>query len=290
MSDFIFQITFRLLSRLPLSVLHRLGTWLGQLTYTFSKSYAARIRENLLQAGFSLDSESGRQLLAATVAEAGKSIVELPWIWGRSYDEVLGKVLDCQGLAYFEDAQSNGKSTIFLTPHLGCFEIAGLYLARHRPVTLLYRQPRLAWLEGVMCRGRERGQAKLAKADLSGVRLLYKALKRGESIGLLPDQVPSNGEGEWVDFFNRPAYTMTLVGRLAQASNATVLLVSAERQAHGAGYVIRFEPLPLDFSRSVSTQINNALETLIRTCPAQYLWSYNRYKVPQGVLPPERES
>ena len=133
--------------------------------------------------------------------------------------------------------------------------------------------------------GRERGQVRLAKADVSGVRLLYKALRRGEAIGLLPDQVPSQGEGEWADFFGRPAYTMTLAGRLAQASGAAVLLASAERQ--GQGYVIRIEPLPLDFSLSVPQQINAALERLIRACPAQYLWSYNRYKVPRGALPPD---
>jgi len=133
--------------------------------------------------------------------------------------------------------------------------------------------------------GRERGQARLAKADVSGVRLLYKALKRGETIGLLPDQVPSQGEGEWAKFFGRPAYTMTLVGRLAQASGATVLLASAERQPRGEGYILRFEPLPLDFSRPVTQQINTALEQLIRACPTQYLWSYNRYKVPRGVMP-----
>lgn len=287
MTTFLFKIVFQFLASLPLSVLHRIGAWLGRLTFAFSKQYAARMRENLQQAGYKLDDVQGKQLLSVAIDEAGKSIVELPWIWGRPYEEVLGSVLECQGLQYFEAAQARGKSIIFLTPHQGCFEIFGLYMAQYLPITLLYRPPRLAWLEGVMRGGRERGKAKLAKADLSGVRLLYKALKRGETIGLLPDQVPSQGEGEWANFFGRPAYTMTLVGRLAQTSDATVLLVSAERKACGAGYVIRFEPLQLDFAVSVPQQINAALEAMIRTNPAQYLWSYNRYKVSRGVLPPD---
>lgn len=287
MTTFFFKLAFHLLGLLPLSTLHRLGALLGRLTYVFSKPYAARIRENLLQAGYSLEDEQGRKLLAATVAEAGKSIVELPWIWGRSYDEVLGSVVECRGEPYFAAAQASGKSIMVLTPHLGCFEVAGLYMAKQIPITYLYRQPRLAWLEGAMRKGRERGLAKLAKADLSGVRLLYKALKRGAAIGLLPDQVPSSGEGVWSDFFGRPAYTMTLVGRLAEASDATVLLVTAERQPHGRGYIVCFEPLPLDFSQPVPPQINVALERLIKAFPAQYLWSYNRYKVPGGVLPPD---
>ncbi len=279
MTTFIFNFIFRLLSALPLSMLHRLGGLLGRLTYAFSKQYAARMRENLQQAGFA------PELLPQVIEQAGKSIAELPWVWGRPYEEVLGAVVECQGMQHVEEAQARGKGTIILTPHLGCFEIVGLYVARYMPFTMLYRQPKLRWIEGVMCRGRERGQAKLAKADLSGVRLLYKALKRGEAIGLLPDQVPSGGEGEWANFFGRPAYTMTLVGRLAEASNATVLMVSAERLERG--YAIRFEPLQLDYSRPVPQQINEALEKVIRACPAQYLWSYNRYKVARGVLPPE---
>lgn len=283
MTTFLFNTIFHLLSVLPLSALHRLGILLGRLTRMLSKPYAARIRENLQQAGFSLDDEQGRRLLSDAVDEAGKSIVELPWVWGRSYAEVLGSVYEAYGMQYIEAAHASGKGVIFLTPHLGCFEISSLYCSQHLPITVLYRPPRLRWLEGVMRSGRERGQVKLAKADMSGVRLLYKALRRGEGIGLLPDQVPSGGEGEWADFFNRPAYTMTLAGRLAEASGAAVLLASAERRARG--YVIRIEPLQLDFSQSAPQQINAALERLIRAFPAQYLWSYNRYKVPGGVLP-----
>ena len=289
MVDFIFRFFFRMLSLLPLRVLHVLGALLGRMTYALSPGYAARMRENLRQAGYSLDDEEGKKLLSASIKEAGKSIMELPWIWGRPYEKVLGKVLECRGKEYFDAAQEGG-SVIYLTPHLGCFELAGLYCAQHRPIVILYRQPRLAWLEEVMCKGRGRGRAKLAKADLSGVRLLYKALKRNEAIGLLPDQVPSGGEGAWADFFGRSAYTMTLVGRLAEASDAMVLLVAAERKAKGAGYVMHFEPLPLDYSRPVAEQINKALEKIIRACPAQYLWSYNRYKVPGGVEPPAKDA
>jgi KDO2-lipid IV(A) lauroyltransferase len=283
MTQFFLKIIFRLLSCLPLAALHRLGALLGRLTYAMSEQYAVRMRDNLRQAGFSLDDG----LLSASIAEAGKSLIELPWIWGRPYDAVVNSVLECRGMEHVEVARTQGKGILFLTPHLGCFEIASLYVAQHLPITVLYRPPRLRWLEGVMRGGRERGQVRLARADVSGVRLLYKALRRGEAIGLLPDQVPSEGEGVWADFFGRPAYTMTLAGRLAEASGAVVLLVSAERKAQG--YVIRCEPLPLDFSLSVPQQINSALERLIRQLPAQYLWSYNRYKVPRGVQPPDRE-
>lgn len=286
MSAFLFKTVFRLLALLPLRALHGLGALLGRLTYAASAQYAARTRENLRQAGITADEAQYRSVLSATIAEAGKGITELAWVWGRPYDEVLGRVRECVGLEHIIAAQQRGRGIIFLTPHLGCFEISALYAARRVPITVLYRPPKLGFLEGVMRGGRERGQAKLAKADVSGVRLLYKALKRGEAIGLLPDQVPSQGEGEWADFFGRPAYTMTLAGRLAESSGATVLIAYSERLPHGQGYVIHVEPLPLDFTFPVPLQINAALERAIRACPAQYLWSYNRYKIPRGVSAP----
>ena len=97
--------------------------------------------------------------------------------------------------------------------------------------------------------------------------------------------MPAQGEGEWADFFGRPAYTMTLVGRLLESSGARLLLSYAVRRPHGEGYDIYFEPLELKTDIPVTRQINSALEKVIRTCPAQYLWSYNRYKAPPGSLP-----
>ena len=287
MTPFLFKIIFRLLSGLPLRWLHALGAMLGCTIFALSGQYAARTKENLRQSHLATDEKDYALLLSKTVAEAGKSIVELPWVWGRPLEVVCAAVRDCKGWELVEAAHARGKGIIFLTPHWGCFEITSLYISQHLPLTNLYSSPKQGWLESIMRGGRERGLARLATADMSGVRLLYKALKRGEAIGLLPDQVPSQGEGEWVDFFARPAYTMTLSGRLAQSSGATVLLVYAERMPRGAGYKLCFDPLVLDFSGSVPRQINIALEQVIAISPAQYLWSYNRYKVPSGVLPPE---
>lgn len=272
---------------MPLRWLHGLGALLGRMTFRMSKEYALRTQENLRQAHIAADEKHYATLLKQTIAEAGKSIVELPWVWGRPLEHVCAAVQSCQGWEHVEAAHARGKGIIFLTPHWGCFEMTSLYIGQHLALTNLYSSPKQDGLEEVMRNGRERGLSRLATADMSGVRLLFKALKRGEAIGLLPDQVPSQGEGEWVDFFARPAYTMTLSGRLAQSSGATVLLVYAERLPNGAGYNMRFEPLPLDFAKSVPLQINAALERVIAISPAQYLWSYNRYKVPPGVMPPD---
>jgi len=286
MTSFLFRSIFRLLSRLPLRWLHGLGALLGRTTYAMSRQYAVLTRENLRQANLAADERHYSALLDQSIAEAGKSILELPWVWGRPIEQVCAAVHGCLGWEHVETAHAHGKGIIFLTPHWGCFEMTSLHIGQHLPLTCLYRIPRQTWLESVMRNGRERGMVRLATADISGVRLLFKALKRGEAIGLLPDQVPSRGEGEWADFFARPAYTMTLSGRLAESSGAAVIMVCAERLPHGSGYKLRFEPLELDFSNSVPLQINAALEHVITISPAQYLWSYNRYKIPSGVKPP----
>lgn len=277
---------FGLISRLPLSLLHRIGVVTGWITYWVSGKYANRLRENLSNAFKHRNKAELRQLLNANVGEAGKGIVELSWVWQRPLEQVVESVKACHGWELVEAAHQKGNGIIMLTPHIGCYEIISQYVSFRMPMTCMYRVPKLVWLDKVMCEGRERGQMKLARTDIGGVRALLKALKRGEVIGVLPDQVPSNGEGEWAQFFGRPAYTMTLVGRLAKISGADILLSYAERLPHGAGYIIRITPLEFIPGTPVSVQLNTAIEEVIRACPTQYLWSYNRYKIPSGVLPP----
>jgi KDO2-lipid IV(A) lauroyltransferase len=183
-----------------------------------------------------------------------------------------------------EEARASGRGIVFLTPHLGCFEICAIYTAQRVPLTALYRPPRQAWLEPLMIRGRSRGNVKVAPANLKGVRALYKALQRGEAVGLLPDQAPQVGEGTWAEFFGRPAYTMTLVRRLQKQTGAAVIFVFAERLSRGKGYRMHFEKF--SGAELDEREMNRAVEGLVRRCPTQYLWSYNRYKVPAGAAKP----
>ena len=276
---------FDLMARMPLSALHRLGTLLGWMTYVLSGRYADRMRENLGYYNTGRHPSEFRKVLRSSVGEAGKSITELPWIWRRPVPEVLAKIQHCYGREYLDAALQGGKGLIMLTPHLSSFEIIALYVAAEMPMTCMYSTPKRVWMDEVIRGGRQRGKMLLARADIGGVRTLLKALKRGEVIGLLPDQVPAHGEGEWADFFGRPAYTMTLVGRLQEASGAEVLLSFVVRKPKGEGYDLHFVPLELNAAKPVPQQINHALEKIIRTCPEQYLWSYNRYKAPPGSKP-----
>ncbi len=274
---------FRFLAHLPLPLLHNLGALVGWLAYLFSPSYRRQMRMNTAQAGL----ESARLM---AIGEAGKSLAELPKIWLRPQEEVVSRVVRVSGWDLVEAAWREGQAILFLTPHLGCFEITAQYYAAQRPITVLFRPPKQIWLQKLVESGRG-AKLRLAPADLGGVRQLMKALKKREAIGMLPDQVPGVGEGAWVPFFGRPAYTMTLAARLAE-SGATVLLAYAQRLAYGAGYHLHLRALeaPLAGSREECvTQLNREIESLVRQCPEQYLWGYNRYKVPRGERLPAPE-
>ena len=283
MRAFLLTSLFEILSWLPLRVLHGAGALLGPLVYRSSPGYARRLRENLSLCCTGMSSAEFLEILRSSISEVGKALLELPWAWRRSLPEIESRVRGVSGWEHVEAAQASGRGVIFLTPHMGCFEVIALYVAMRWPLTVLYRPPKLGWIEPVMLAGRQRANLRLAKTDVSGVRALFKALKRGEAIGLLPDQVPGKGEGEWVQFFGKPAYTMTLPIRLAENTGALILMVYAERLPKGEGYALHFAP----FEDVTVEGMNRALQETIRACPSQYLWSYNRYKVPAGVNPPD---
>lgn len=277
------SLLLRLLARFPLAWLHTAGAALGWFVYRVSPVYAARMRENLTASGIYTDGERLKRALRECIAETGKGAVEIAKIWFDDLDKVTGLV-ECHSWDEIEEAKREGRGIIFLTPHLGCFEVCATYTAQRLPLTALYRPPHQRWLEPVMIRGRSRGKARVSPANLRGVRTLYKALQRGEAVGLLPDQAPQMGEGSWADFFGRPAYTMTLVRRLHKQTRAAVIFLFAERLPSGKGYLLHLERYRGD--ELDERELNRCIEDMIRRCPTQYLWSYNRYKVPAGAPKP----
>jgi len=288
----VIALIFRALSLLPLRALHALGGALGWVVYWVSPTYRRHLRTNLPPA-----LANRQRVLHQAIAESGKQAIELAWVWTRSGEQIRARtrIENAQAL---QAILAQDRAILMLTPHLGCFEViaqnhASSPIGRTRPMLALYRVHRKAALRPLFEQARTHQGLLLAPADLHGVRLMLRALRDRQIVGLLPDQVPSRGEGVWAPFFGRPAFTMTLPARLARTHEALVLLLYAQRLPRGAGYRIQWEPLSEPLSGDAvldATRINRAMERLILQCPEQYLWSYNRYKVPAGVPAPVAEA
>ncbi|WP_159910840.1 lysophospholipid acyltransferase family protein [Pantoea sp. 18069] len=274
---------FHLFSLLPLWLLHGLGAALGWLVFFVSGTYRRRFLQNVRQAGYRFCE------VRAAVGHAGRMVAELPRMWLQTRP-VRCEMIEPERV---EQVWAKGRGIVFLTPHLGCFELsvqaaARRWSAERGPITILYRPARQAWLAQVMETARNRPGVQAVPTALSGVRQMIKALRRGEAVGLLPDQVPPEGQGLWSPFFGRDAYTMTLAARLVQQTGASVIVARCERKPWGRGYALYFEELPMPLSDSLETavlQLNQAMEQTIRQCPSQYLWGYARYKQPRAEQP-----
>lgn len=265
---------FRWAGRRSLKTLQMTGWLLGWLVWLVSPRYRRHWRKNTEQAGID------RAAAVASVGAAGKMVAELPRLWFGAPVPT-----EWQGGELIETAIANGRSILFLTPHLSAFDLTVVAYAERwgdrQPIAVLFQPPNREELSPLLELGRRRPGVRALPTDLAGVKGVLKVLKQGGVVGLLPDQVPPQGMGVSVPFFGRPAYTMTLAARLAQLADQ-VLLVSVERLPQSRGFIIRVaEPegaLPDSDATAAAAAINRWMEALIRRHPDQYLWGYNRYK------------
>lgn len=281
------RLLFRCLALLPFGVAQSVGAALGRLAWLLARRMRQRA---LLHLRFALPQLSASELAGLArqaIINQGRLIGETAHIWLKA-DGALARVRKIEGWQHVEAARAANQPMVFLVPHLGGFELGGQYLNDRIPMVALFRAPKLSALTPLMKSGRDRGTGETFSADLAGVRGILKAMKAGKSLMILPDQAPQEGEGVWAPFFGHPAYTMTLAARLAEKTNARVLVVSVPRTGDG-GYQILIEPLPAPLPTdrlAAATLINRAVERVAVTYPSQYQWQYNRYKHPAGAPPP----
>ena len=280
------QLTLSVIAVLPLFLVQVIGAALGILAYVGSKQYRSLFRP---QYEAVVNHYQLPLQIWSAAAASGQLFSDSLWIW-RNPQKAL-ELVEVQDWALVEAAIQEGHGLVMLTPHLGGFEIIPRVLAQHFPATILYRPSRQAWLNDVVEEGRAYPNMHFVPTNLHGVRQMTRALARGEAIGVLPDQVPSGGEGVWVPFFGRPAYTTPLPARLANRNNTPVVMFTAKRKGLGKGWLMqakRLAPLSEDSSLAAA-ELNVAIENAILVAPNQFIWAYNRYKHPTGAeLPPSK--
>lgn len=284
MRKLLLRLSLHLIAILPLAVLQVIGSGLGLLAYICSKHYRSLFRP---QYEAVVSAHKLPFKLWDAIQASGMLFSDSLWIW-RNPQKAL-QLVEVQNWDLVESAINEGHGLVMLTPHLGGFEIIPRVLAQHFPATILYRPSRQEWLNEVVEAGRAYPNMHFVPTNLHGVRQMTRALTRGEAIGILPDQVPSGGEGVWVPFFGRPAYTTPLPARLANRNNTPVVMFTAKRKGIGMGWLMqatRLAPLSED-ATTAATELNVAIENAVLIAPEQFIWSYNRYKHPAGAeLPP----
>jgi Kdo2-lipid IVA lauroyltransferase/acyltransferase len=272
---------------LPLPLAHALGRWIGWGLLLIPNDLRRISAINIPLCFPELSATQRRRLLRASLIESGKTLTEAGALWLWPAPRLATLVKGSGGEEHLRAALAAGKGAILATPHLGAWEMMGLYSSLHYPITSLYRPPRLTELDALMRHGRERFGAKLVAVDAGGVRALYQALARGEVVGMLPDQEPGAGNGVFAPLFGIQANTMVLLSRLAIKTGAAVIFCYAERLPRGRGYHLHFVPAPpainqAPLERSVAV-MNDMVETLVRQRPEQYQWGYKRFRTrPEG--------
>jgi KDO2-lipid IV(A) lauroyltransferase len=278
----------KLLSRIPMRWYHRVGVFVGWFGYWCLQTEAKRLRENLHNSGICSTEREYRTMLHECIRQTGQGVTEWVKAWYAPQRELDRLCVECRGWELVEAARHGGQGVIFLLPHLGSFPVAVRHTGQRLPLTVLHRVPRQGWRKPMVLSGGQNARVSMAATDFKGVETLLRALKRGEAIALAPDQAPNADGGVWANFFGRPAYTMTLARKLQRATGAALIAGFAERLPSGQGYRIQYFSVPTDnFDEAV---LNRVIEDLVRRCPSQFIWSYNRYKIPRKARGVEEEA
>lgn len=286
MRSFLTRSLLRVLSWLPLRLNHRVGHWVGLAFYLIPNKVKHTSRINLALCLPDYSEQQREQLLRASLIEMGKSVTELGPLWLWKPEKLLQRIQHVHHEDRLEQAQAYQKGVILLTPHLGCWELAGLYFADRHPITSLYRPPKLKNFEAYLNRARQRSGAKLVPTNTTGVKALYATLARHDTVGILPDQDPGKGGGIQVPFFGVNANTIKLIPRLINKTGARVVMVYARRLPKGKGYDIHYQtPDESIYSTELETScraMNDAVASCIRDNIEQYQWAYKRFKTQEN--------
>ena len=272
----------RLTSLLPLPLTHAIGILIGSLLWWIPNDLRRIASRNLVLTFPEMPVADRERLLRRNLWETGKLLLELGPLWLWRGERVLALVRGAvAGEEALTDTVRRRRGAILLTPHLGAWEMAGLYYSSRHPLTILYRPSRLG-LDELSVRGRGRLGGKVVATDARGVRSLLTALRDGEILGILPDQDPGDEGGVFAPFFGISASTMTLVSRLTRNTGAPVFLTWAERLPRGRGFALHLRALPevtaAGSLEESAVALNRGVEAAVRSLPAQYLWAYKRFK------------
>jgi KDO2-lipid IV(A) lauroyltransferase len=271
-----------LAARLPMRVFRALGAGLGGLFWVTGNRKRRIVEANLALVRRDLDAQARRELARECVRQTGISLVEVFGIWTNPR-RTLANVREVRGQELFDAALAAKRGLILCAPHLGSWEVANYWVGVRTPFATFYTPPRHPQAEMLLRKLREGGASIQFPIDDSGVRRVFRHLRGGGVVSIMPDHVPRAGSVV-APFFGVPALTMTLLPRLAQRTGAQVLMLFVERLPNG--YRVHFRESPaalLDADPLVAcSAMNAAIEACARDAFTQYQWNYKRFKARAG--------
>ena len=286
-STYIAIALFQLLSLLPIRLLRWLAGRIGTLLWLMNSRSRHVTEENLAICFPDMAAAERTALAKKSLKHLVMTGLELAPIWRRPVPSLIKAIADIEGLQIFQQGLADNNGLIVLAPHIGAWELAGLYLAEQASISIMYQPPDNKAIEQLMTRARSRNGAELVATDTTGVKALLQALKRGEMIAVLPDQVPPMAGGGFAPFFGTPALTTTLIRKLAKRTGATVIMASALRINHSGKFRLVFTAVPeticADDESLALSVLNQSVEQCVALAPEQYQWEYKRFKKqPEG--------
>ncbi|MCN4144714.1 MAG: lysophospholipid acyltransferase family protein [Thiohalomonas sp.] len=288
MQKFLITSILHFFALMPLRLNHLIGSWIGLAIY-YLKGKTCQVSKTNIQLCFpEMSPPEQEAILKDSLIELGKQFTEMGPMWLWSPEKTLSLLTQVSGKEYMDAAMQSGKGVFLLSPHLGCWEIAGLYLGANIPITILYSRPKIQAFDDIIPRSRIRSGATLVATDASGVKSIFKTLRQGNGTGILPDQNPDDiNSGVFAPFFGIQTLTMTFISKLASKTGAAIVIGYAERLPKGKGYHLHIRQADPEIANPAplisATALNKTVEEYIREVPAQYQWSYKRFKKrPEG--------
>ena len=282
--------TLKLISKVPLWIMHPLASLIARLMYRLNVKYCRTVRINILRCYPTLDTKAQEHRIKHTMIHTLQRAAEMPWFWFTPTDKVLQKIVRIHNLEAFEAAKSGA---LILAPHHGAWEMINIYCAAHCQLAALFKLPKQALFSRIILRIRQQHlNTEMFPISGQGVLGLYKALKQGKCVGIFPDHQPGDQGGIYVPFMGIEAQTMTLAPKMAQKSKAPALICYAKRLPWGRGFEVFFSQVDEgiyadDLALSART-MNEAIAAAVNQFPEQYEWTYKRFRRrPEGHFEPK---
>ncbi|MDR2034330.1 MAG: hypothetical protein LBP89_06840 [Helicobacteraceae bacterium] len=279
----------RFLALLSLKNARRLAVFVASIGWFFPTIHKKITLKNLEICFPDLNVNERRKLAKKSLIESTKTAAEMGALALWDHKRCLALVESVENEALLDEAIAAKKGVILLAPHLGNWEMMRHFLASKSTFIALYDPPKIAELEPLMIKMRDKVGMISAPANQRGIAKLFRELGKGAVTAILPDTRPSKKAGGiFAPFFGIEALTPTFLQKAAQKTGAIVICGAAMRSPNGFRLCfLEADPKIYDpDERTAATTLNRLIETCIRLDLAQYIWDYNRFRSRPSATPP----